>query len=137
MKDQRFNIIFECYLRVLHHLDDLDTYQNILNGVAILDRTFLDMELLKPIFCATALIGIHITSPFLSFILDTRTTYETLITTFPVIYENLSNVDIEQMLKTEQRVVNLSMMKSLRKHYVTADFANDEKFEKTLRNSSL
>ena len=41
------------------------------------------------------------------------------------------------MLKTEQRVVNLSMMKSLRKHYVTADFANDEKFEKTLRNSSL
>ena len=76
-------------------------YQNILNGVAILDRTFLDMELLKPIFCAIALIRIHFKSPFLSLILDTRTTYETLITTFLIIYQDLSKVDIEQMLKTE------------------------------------
>ena len=77
-KDHRFNRIFECRLCVLQHFDDiklyLDTYQNILNGAAIVDRTFLDMELLKPIFCVTALIGIHFTSPFLSLILDTSTT---------------------------------------------------------------
>ena len=106
MKDHHFNRIFENCLHVLlHHLDIklyLDTYQNILNGVAILDRTFLDMELLKPLFCATALIEIQFTSPLLSLILDTRTMYETLITTFPIIYQDLSNVDIEQMLKTEQ-----------------------------------
>ena len=123
MKDHHFNRIFENCLHVLlHHLDDiklyLDTYQNILNGVAILDRTFLDMELLKPLFCATALIEIQFTSPLLSLILDTRTTNETLITTFPIIYQDLSNTDIEQMLKTEQRVVN---------------FVNDEKFKKTLQ----
>lgn len=86
------------------------------------DRIFLDMELLKPIFCATALTRIHFTSPFLSLILDTRPTYETLITTFLIIYQDLSNIDIEQMLKTLQRVVN---------------FVNDEKFNKTLPNSSL
>ena len=80
------------------------------------------MELLKPIFCSTAFIGIHFTSPFLSLILDTRTTYETLITTFPIIYQDLSNANVEQMLKTEQRVVN---------------FVNDEKFKKTSPNSSL
>ena len=51
-------------------------------------------------FCATALIGIHYTSPFLSLIQDIGTTYETLITTFPIIYQDLSDVDIEQMLKT-------------------------------------
>ena len=126
LKDHRFNRIFECCLRVLHHLDDiklyLDTYQNILNGVAILDRTFLDMELLKPIFCATALIGIHFTSPYLSLLLDTKTTYETLITSFPIIYQDLSNVNTELMLQTEQRVIN---------------FIDDEKFKRSLPNNSL
>ena len=93
MNDHCFNRIFECCLCILHHLDDvklyLDMYQNILNGVVILDRTFLDTELLKPIFYATALIGIHFTSPFLSLILGARTTYETLITTFLFIYQDL------------------------------------------------
>ena len=68
MKDQHFSRILEYCLQVLHNLDDikfyLDTYQNILNGVAILDKTFLDTELLKPILCATTLIGIHFISPY-------------------------------------------------------------------------
>ena len=38
----------------------------------ILDRGFLDMDLFKPVFCATALIGIHIGRPFLSLLLDTE-----------------------------------------------------------------
>ena len=126
LKDHRFNRIFECCLRVLHHLDDiklyLDTYQNILNGVAILDRRFLDMVLLKPIFCATALIGIHFTSPYLPLLLDTKTSYETLITSFPIIYQDLSNVNTELMLQTEQRVIN---------------FIDDEKFKRSLPNNSL
>ena len=90
MKDHCFKRIFKCYPRILHHFDDiklyLDMYQNILNGVAILDRIFLDMELPIPIFWATALIGIRFTNPFLSLILDTRMTYGTLIIIFPIIY---------------------------------------------------
>ena len=80
------------------------------------------MVLLKPIFCATALIGIHFTSPYLPLLLDTKTSYETLITSFPIIYQDLSNVNTELMLQTEQRVIN---------------FIDDEKFKRSLPNNSL
>ena len=80
------------------------------------------MEL--PIFCATALIGIRFAILFLSLILDTRTTYETLIGVSPVIYQDLSNVDMEQMLQKSKEWSTLSIMKSLRKYYLTAVFKN-------------
>ena len=54
-------------------LDDiklyLDKFSNILNNIAILDRSFLDMKFLKPIFCATALIGLHVTGPYFALLL--------------------------------------------------------------------
>ena len=79
LKDHRFNRAFDCCINILYDLDDiklyLDKHSNILNSVAILDRSFLDMELLKPIFCSTVLIGIHFTTPYLA-LLDTTTTYE-------------------------------------------------------------
>ena len=69
LKDHRFK--FECCLRTLYHLDDikeyLETHKSILNDITILDRSFLDMELL---FCAVALIGIHFTKPYLILLLD-------------------------------------------------------------------
>ena len=56
LKDHRFNRLFECCLRTLYHLDDikeyLETHKSILNDITILDRSFLDMELL---FCAVVL----------------------------------------------------------------------------------
>ena len=71
VKDHRFNRIFDCCIHILYHVDDiklyLDTFQNIMNGIAILDITFLDMELLKPIFCATALVRTNFTCPFCHF----------------------------------------------------------------------
>ena len=61
VKDHHFNRIFACCIHILYHVDDiklyLDTFQNMLNGIAILDRIFYDMELLEPIFCATVLVG--------------------------------------------------------------------------------
>ena len=36
----------------------LDTFKDLVNTVAILGRTFLDMEVLEPIFCAASLVGI-------------------------------------------------------------------------------
>ena len=70
LKDHRFNRIFECCTHTLFHLDDishaLDIHKNVVNGLAVLDRSFLDMDVLKPLFCAFSLIGIHIANPFLT-----------------------------------------------------------------------
>ena len=126
MKDHRFNRVFDCCIRILYHLDDiklyLDTYKNILNGIAILDRTFLDMELLKPIFCAAALISIHYTTPFLSLLLDTETTYDTLLTAFPIMYNDLKTPTLELLLQTDKRVAN---------------FVDDERFKSVLPKDCL
>ena len=82
LKDLRFNRVCDCAIHVLHHLDDvnayLDTYSNILNTLAIQDRSFLGMELLQPILCAISLIGIHFTSPYLSMVISIDTTSSTL-----------------------------------------------------------
>jgi len=87
LKDHRFNRLFDCCIRVLHHIDDikdyLDTFSDIMNTVAILDRSFLDMELLKPILCAVSLINIHITGPYFRVLTSKDTNYDTLTTCFP------------------------------------------------------
>ena len=126
LKDHRFNRVFDCCLHILHHLDDiklyLDTFSNILNGIAIIDRGFLDMEILKPIFCAAALIGIHFTRPYLSLLLDTDTKYDTLIETFPLIYNDLLAADKDKLLQTDVKVIN---------------FVNQKKFENSLPKKCL
>ena len=71
---------------LVHLIDDialyLDVYQNIVNGISILDRSFVEMTLLKPVFCAVALIGIHITLPFQLLLTANETNYSTLLSTF-------------------------------------------------------
>ena len=128
VKDHRFNRIFDCCIHILYHVDDiklyLDTFQNILNGIAVLHRTFLDMELLKPIFCATALVGIHFTHPFLSLLLDTKCNYETLIRAFPMFYHDLQETSVEPTMM--QQVEN-----------IVVTLAEDEKFKKSLPKDCL
>ena len=110
LKDHCFNRVFHCCINILYYLDDiklyLDKYSNILNSVAILDRSFLDMEVLKPIFCSTTLIGIQLTRPYLALLLDTTTTYETLLTAFPTVYDNLADNVSEKLLQTDEKIVN-------------------------------
>ena len=76
-------MIFDFSAAILHHLDDIKNYleqnQHILNAISIIDRVFLDMEILKPIFCATALMEMHITSPLMVILLDTNTKYSTIM----------------------------------------------------------
>ena len=126
LKDHRFNRVFDCCLHILYHLDDiklyLDTHSNVLNGIAIIDRGFLDMELLKPILCATALIGIHYTRPYLALLLNTETNYDTLLETFPILYQDFLNTDIDQLLQADRRVVT---------------FINDKKFKSSLPKECL
>ena len=125
-KDNRFDRVFDCCLHILHHLDDiklyLDTYNNVLNGIAIIDRGFLDMEVLKPFFCAAALIGIHYTRPYLALLLNTDTKYDTLIETFPIIYEDFMSTDIDRLLQADTKVVN---------------FVNEKKFQSSLPKECL
>ena len=64
------------------------------------------MEVLKLIFCAASLIGIHFTTPCLALLLDIETKYDTLIKSFPVIYKDLTETKIECLLQTENKVVN-------------------------------
>ena len=65
----RVNMIIECALALLYHLDDTGQYQdkftNIINVMSILDRTFVDMEILKPIYVALGLLGINILKQYL------------------------------------------------------------------------
>ena len=90
--------------------------------MAILDRSFLEMDILKSFFCATSLIGIHITRPFLSLLLDTRTTYTTLLSAFPLLYENLTTISAEQFLQTDHQVCT---------------FVSEEKFKNSLPKDCL
>ena len=88
---------------LLHHIDDissnLDTNRNIVNGISMLDRSFVEMSLLKPIFCAAALIGIYITIPFQTLLIDKDTNYTSLLRSFPILHDELSSIDPERMCK--------------------------------------
>ena len=108
MKDRRFNRLFDCCLSVLYHFDGiklyLDTFSSIINGIAILDRSFLDMDLLQPIFCAVSLVGVHFTRPYTSLLLDTETTYDTLRIASPEFYRDLKECQVELLLQTKEQV---------------------------------
>ena len=68
LKDRRFNRLSDCCLSLVYHLEDitkfLEKFKNVTNGIAILDRSFVEMEILLPIYCTVALLGHHFTHPF-------------------------------------------------------------------------
>ena len=125
-KDHRFNRLFQCCMVLVYHIDDiasyLDTYRNVVNGISILDRTFVEMTLLKPVFCAVALIGIHITIPFQTLLLTKETTYSTLLESFTILYNELISIDVSKMCSTEVQLfkfVSSSIFENVKKHIKT------------------
>ena len=68
LKDHRFNRINYFFLAVLYHMDDianyLDQFRNAIKGITILDRGFLEIEVLKPIYAAISLFGLNILKTF-------------------------------------------------------------------------
>ena len=76
--------------------------------MAILDRGFLEMELLKPIYAAIALMGLHITKPFHSLLVDKKTTYSTLLESFKLLYHDLTNIPASQYLTITKVVTFVS-----------------------------
>ena len=121
LKDHRFNRLFECCTSVLYHLDDiksyLDQFQNIINGVSILNRSFLDMEILKPILCSASLMGIHVTKPLMNIIQHNDTTHSKLMKIFQDLYGDLVNTPASNYLQTKK---------------CAGTFANQDLFEKCL-----
>ena len=57
-------MINDCALTVLYHMDHitnyLDQFSNVINGITVFDHGFLEMEVLKPIYTAISLVGLHI-----------------------------------------------------------------------------
>ena len=93
-----------------------------MNTVVILDRSFLDMELLKPILCAVSLINIHFTRPYFRILISKDTNYDTLINVFPKVYQSLKDTDTELLLQTQNLVVS---------------FIDTDEFTKALPNEEL
>ena len=106
LKDHRFNRLMDCSLSILYHFDDiasyLDKFTSINNGITVLDRSFLDMDILKPIFTAISLLGLHITRPFHTLVICKETNYSTLLKAFPLLYEDLTQIKASTFLTTEQ-----------------------------------
>ena len=78
-------------MAVLHHIEDirsyLETFTSVTNGVAILDRSYAEFEILKPIYAAISLVGIHISRPFHKLLM--HTVYSTLLEAFPKLHQEL------------------------------------------------
>ena len=125
LKDHRFNKINDCALTVLYHMDDIanliDPFSNVINGITILDRGFLEMEVLKPICAAISLVGLQILELFHNMILDKDTMHSTLLNSFPKLYEELNSTSPKDMLTLHQ----------------VFKFSKPEHFKNALPNSEL
>ena len=90
----------------MHHLNYIADYLNanstIINDIAILDRSFIEMELFKPIYGAIALLGLHITRLFHTLLIDPSTTYSTLLVCFIRLYKDLTEFPAKNFLTTDQ-----------------------------------
>ena len=62
------------------------------------------MEILKPIFAAIYLLGIHISRPFHTFLLDKDTNYTVLMAGLKCLYNDLTTID-SAFLMTTKKVV--------------------------------
>ena len=127
-KDHRFNRIFDCSAVILHHLDDIKKYleqnQHLLNAISNIDRGFLDMEILKPIFCATALMGMYITGLLMSISIDTDTNYSTFMPIFPKLNNDMITTHPHYLLQTFECVVSFALTKIFKQEAPTAAILN-------------
>ena len=98
----------------------LDQFSNVINSITILDRGFLKIEVLKPIYAAISLVGLHILKPFHNLILDKNTKYSTLLNSFPKLYEEL--------ISTSKDMLTLNQV---------FKFSKPEHFKNALPNSEL
>ena len=89
----------------MHHSNDiadyLDANSTIITDIAILD-SFIEMELLKLIYGAIALLGLHITRLFHTLLIDPSITYSTLVVSFKRLYKDLTEIPAKNFLTKDQ-----------------------------------
>ena len=91
LKDHQFNCLRDGCFALLYHIDDMDTcldkYKNTISDLIIPDSVFAEMEILKPIYTAIALKGVHITKSYHSILMDPSTKYSTLLQSFAQLHQ--------------------------------------------------
>ena len=106
LKDHWFNCLQDCCLSLMYHLDEIADYLNanstIINDIDILDRSFIEMELLKPIYVAIALLGLHITRLFHTLLICPSITYSTLMVSFKRLSKDLTEIPAKNLITTDQ-----------------------------------
>ena len=80
----------------------LKKFSYVVNELRIIDASFLDTEVLNPLFCATSLIGIHVTGPYQYLMINMNTSYGTFLPAFSTFYEELNNIKGAEMLNNER-----------------------------------
>ena len=88
-----------------YHIDDIAAYlveyEHIINGITILDCSFVEMEVLKPIYTAISMYGIHILKPFHVLLIHPEKHYTTLLKSFRQLYTELTSIEPEKLLKID------------------------------------
>ena len=73
----------------------LESYQSIRNNLSCYLRSVLNlMEICVFQWCAAALVGLHLTAPFMSMIIDHKVTQRELLVILPNLYEELVSYPI-------------------------------------------
>ena len=80
-------------------------FTNVVNGIAILDRSFSEMEILKPIYATVAILGVHVTWPYENLLKSESTKYSTLLQSFSSLYNDLLTFNASELL-TLNKVFN-------------------------------
>ena len=93
-------------MAALYHIDDiaayLEEYKHIINGITILDRSFVEMEVLNLIYTAISMLGIHVLKPFHELLIHPETNCTTLLKSFPMLYSELTSIKPEKLLKIDR-----------------------------------
>ena len=75
------------------HLTDYFIFGCVVNELSIIDHSFLDNEVLKAVFCATILIGIHITGPYQQSFINMDTSHDMFFQGFPTLYQEVKHME--------------------------------------------
>ena len=93
-------------MAALYHIEDIATYleeyEHIINEITILDHSLVEMEVLKPIYTTTSMLGIHILKPFHELLIHPETKYTTLLKAFPKLYSELISIEPEKLMKIDR-----------------------------------
>lgn len=106
LKDERFSWLTLTCAICLYHLDDvasfLQKYEHVTNQLACIIRCFLDLDFLKVMYCAGALIGLHLIEPYLFLTTSSETTYSKIIPIFSTLYKELLETDPVTLLNADE-----------------------------------